>query len=94
MKSNVIIRGAQNGAEKILMSNVLVCTGIITMVEKLQELSFNGAVVCRSQRQRINPEQAANELTAEHDAIVAKAKASAERIKGILSKKSVQVTSN
>ena len=89
-----IIRAAQTGAEKVLMANVLACTGIVSMVESIQELSFNTAVRCRSNRQRIHPEQAAKELKAEHDAIVAKAKSSAERIKGILSKKSVLVQSN
>jgi hypothetical protein len=94
MKSNVIIRGAQTGAEKVLMANVVVCTGIIGLVESIQELSFNTAVTCRSQRMRINPEQAAEELTAQHKQVVDKAKASADRIKGILSKKSIQATSN
>ena len=94
MKTNRIIRVAQTGAEKVLMANVLACTGIVSMVESIQELSFNTAVTCRSNRDRIHPEQAAKELTAEHDAVVAKAKASADRIKGILSKKSVQAASN
>ena len=94
MKSNAIIRGAQKGAEKVLMANVLVGTGIISMVESLQELSYNGAVKLRSDRMHIHPEQAAKELKAQHDQVVVKAKASAERIKGILSKKSIQAQSN
>jgi hypothetical protein len=94
MKSNAIIRGAQKCAEKVLMANVVAGTGIISMVESLQEVSYNTATRLRSDRKHIHPEQAAKELKSQHDMVVEKAKASAERIKGILSKKSVLVQSN
>jgi len=94
MKSNAIIRGAQKCAEKVLMANVLVGTGIIAIVEKVQEISYDNAVKLRSNRMEISQEQAADELKVQHDEVVAKAKASADRIKGILSKKSISVQSN
>lgn len=91
MKTNVVIRGAQKSAEKVLMSNVVVCTGIISIVEKVQQWSFDGATVCRSERKRINPEQAAIELTAQHQLVCDKARASADRIKAMMSKKKTVV---
>ena len=89
MKSNVIVRGAQKSAEKVLMANVVACTGIISMVEKVQELSFNKAVVCRAKRMDIAQEQAAVELKSQHDAVCAKATATADSIMAMLSKRKV-----
>lgn len=91
MKTNVIVRGAQKSAEKVLMANVVACTGIISMVEKVQELSFNKAVVCRSSRKGIEQKQAAMELAAQHQAVCDKARASAERIKAMMSRKSKDI---
>ena len=90
MKSNVIVRGAQKCGEKVLMANVVACTGIISMVEMVQELSFNKAVVCRAGRMGIEQEQAAVELTAQHKVVCDKARASAERIKSMMSKRKVE----
>ena len=92
MKSNVIVRGAQKCGEKVLMANVVACTGIISMVEKVQELSFDKAVVCRAGRMGIEQKQAAVELTAQHKAVCDKATATAERIKAMMSRKNVVVT--
>lgn len=86
---NFVVKGAQKGAEKVLMANVLACTGVISLVEKMQEKCYDGAVVLRSKRLEIAEEQAALELKAQHDAVCAKAKSSADRIKAMLSKKSV-----
>lgn len=91
MKTNVIVRGAQKSAEKVLMANVVACTGIISMVEKVQELSFNKAVVCRSSRKGIEQEQAAIELKAQHQLVCDKARASADRIKAMMSRKKTVV---
>ena len=87
---NFVVKGAQKSAEKVLMANVLACTGVISVIEKLQEQCYNGAVVLRSNRMDIEREQAAIELKAQHDAVCAKANASADRIKSMLSKKSVE----
>lgn len=94
MKTNVIIKSAQKCAEKVLMANVVAGTGIISMVESLQEMSYNKATQLRSSRMSITEEQAAIELKAQHDMVVEKAKASAERVRSILSKKSISVQSN
>ena len=88
---NFVVKGAQKGAEKVLMANVLACTGIISVIEKIQEQCYNGAVVLRSKRLEIVQEQAAIELKAQHDAVCAKANASADRIKAMLSRKSKDI---
>lgn len=86
---NFVVKGAQKGAEKVLMANVLACSGAIAVIERIKVANIIGASKCRASRKEISLEEAMNELEAQHDAVCAKAKSSADRIKAMLSKKSV-----